>query len=99
MSIKHEVELDRKISIKLPKQYKVILLNDDYTPMDFVVGVLVQLFSKDIRQAHDIMLQIHNKGRGVCGMYSYEIAETKVAQVHQLARNDGFVLKAIMEEL
>ncbi len=99
MSVKTNLELNSKISVKLPKQYKVILLNDDYTPMDFVIEVLIHLFHKNPEEANVVMLKIHNFGRSICGVYSFEIAETKVTQVHQLARNDGYVLKAIMEEL
>jgi ATP-dependent Clp protease adaptor protein ClpS len=99
MSVEHDLELDDKISLRLPKQYKVILLNDDYTSMDFVVAVLMGIFHKNYKEAEVIMLLIHETGRAVCGIYSFEIAETKVAQVHQLARQEGFPLKAIMEEL
>lgn len=99
MSSKQDTQLDEQISIKLPKQYRVILLNDDYTSMEFVVEILVDLFHKSTSQAESIMLQIHKNGSGICGIYSYEIAETKVAQVHKRARSNGFPLKAVLEEI
>ena len=82
----------------IPKRYKVLLLNDDYTSMDFVIDILMNVFHKNYQQAEAIMLEIHKKERGLCGVYTYEIAETKVMQVHKLAREQGFPLKATMEE-
>lgn len=99
MSVENDLEFDDKISLRLPKQYKVILLNDDYTSMEFVVMVLMNIFHKNTHEAKTLMLLIHKAGRAVCGIYSYEIAETKVSQVHQFAREEGFPLKAILEEL
>jgi len=81
-----------------PKQYVVFLLNDDYTSMDFVIDVLMNIFHKNYQEAEQIMLDIHKKERGVCGVYTYEVAETKVMQVSKLAREQGFPLKATMEE-
>jgi len=81
-----------------PKEYKVLLLNDDYSTMDFVVDVLMTIFHKTSKQSEDIMLEVHKKGKGLCGIYSYEIAETKVAQVHKKARDQGYPLKAVIEE-
>ena len=86
------------LDLQEPKLYKVYLLNDDYTTMDFVVEVLKEIFHKSEEEAVQIMLHIHNKGKGLCGVYTYEIAETKVDQVHRMARANGFPLKAIMEE-
>ena len=74
------------------------MLNDDYTPMEFVVEVLQKIFSLDRTTATRIMLEVHTKGKGVCGVFTYEIAETKVAQVHEQAREHGFPLRASMEE-
>jgi ATP-dependent Clp protease adaptor protein ClpS len=85
--------------VDVPRKYKVIMLNDDYTTMDFVVEVLKRFFAKTGEEAVQIMLQVHELGRGVCGVYSREIAETKVAQVHEFARNAGFPLKCSMEAL
>ena len=84
--------------LKEPKKYKVFLLNDDYTTMDFVVDVLCDVFHKSYEEAVNIMLTIHKRGKGLCGVYTYEIAETKVDQVHRLARAHQFPLKATMEE-
>jgi len=84
--------------LKEPKKYKVYLLNDDYTTMDFVVDILCDVFHKSYEEAVNIMLTIHKRGKGLCGVYTYEIAETKVDQVHRLARAHQFPLKATMEE-
>ena len=81
-----------------PPLYKVILLNDDYTTMDFVVEILEDIFHKTPSEATRIMLLIHNTGSGVCGKYPKEIAETKIDLVHARARSAGFPLKAIMEK-
>lgn len=93
-----EIELDSNLEVSEPKKYKVLLLNDDYSTMDFVIDVLTNIFRKTVDEATQIMLNIHNNGREVCGVYSHEIASTKVAQVKTLAREKGFPLKAIMEE-
>ena len=93
-----KVEEKAKSSLKKPKMYKVYLLNDDYTTMDFVVDVLMEVFHKSYEEAVQIMLTIHKQGKGLCGVYTYEIAETKVDQVHRLARAHQFPLKATMEE-
>ncbi|XPV69294.1 MAG: ATP-dependent Clp protease adapter ClpS [Halarcobacter sp.] len=93
-----ETELDNDLEVIEPKKYKVLLLNDDYSTMDFVIDVLTKVFRKTVDQATQIMLNIHNQGKAVCGIYTHEIASTKVAQVKTLAREKGFPLKAIMEE-
>lgn len=98
MNTKKQYELDDELSLMEPKQYKVLLLNDDYTSMDFVVEVLMNIFHKSYQEAEKIMLEIHQKDRGLCGVFTYEIAETKVMQVGRLAREQGFPLKATMEE-
>ncbi len=87
-----------KIELKKPKLYRVILLNDDYTTMDFVIEVLVAIFHKNITEATKIMLDVHQKGKGIVGLYTYDIASTKVAQVEDMAEKSGFPLKAVMEE-
>lgn len=84
--------------LKQPPMYKVILLNDDYTPMDFVVQVLQVFFRMNLDQATQIMLNIHHKGVGVCGVYTRDIAETKVHQVNEYSRNQGHPLLCTMEE-
>ncbi len=81
-----------------PPRYKVILHNDDYTTMEFVVEILVNVFGKSLEKATQIMLNVHNKGKAVCGIYPREIAETKVETVHHLAGSRGFPLKSTMEK-
>jgi ATP-dependent Clp protease adaptor protein ClpS len=93
-----EIELNDDLDLQEPKKYKVFLLNDDFSTMDFVIDVLVKVFRKSIDEASVIMLNIHNNGRELCGVYSHEIALTKVAQVKAMAREQGFPLKAVMEE-
>jgi len=93
-----DYELDEKIKIKYPKKYNVYILNDDYTSMDFVISILIGVFHKTYEQAESIMLEVHKKERGLCGVYSHEIAETKVNQVITKAKESGFPLKATMEE-
>jgi ATP-dependent Clp protease adaptor protein ClpS len=82
-----------------PPMYQVVLLNDDYTPMEFVVGVLQKFFGKSEEEATRIMLQVHNEGRGVCGVYPRDIAATRVAQVAQYARAKQHPLQCVMEPL
>jgi len=84
--------------LKEPDDYRVLLLNDDYTTMEFVVSVLMTVFHKALPEAEKIMLDVHKKGKGTVGVYSYDIAATKVSQVHQLARQNGFPLKCTMEK-
>jgi ATP-dependent Clp protease adaptor protein ClpS len=84
-------------AVKQPDLYKVILLNVDYTTMDFVVEVLETVFLKRPAEAHHIMMLVHTQGRGVCGVYPWEIADTKVAAVQALAREHGFPLQATLE--
>jgi ATP-dependent Clp protease adaptor protein ClpS len=84
--------------VKEPALYRVVLHNDDYTTMDFVVEVLESVFLMHPAQAYRVMLQVHNHGRGVCGVYPFEIAETKVVVVHRVARERGFPLMASVEE-
>lgn len=91
-------ELSDEIMVKYPKKYKVYLLNDDYTSMDFVIDILISIFHKSYEDAEKIMLEIHKKDRGLCGVYTHEIAETKVMQVTRKAKDSGFPLKATMEE-
>jgi ATP-dependent Clp protease adaptor protein ClpS len=89
-------ELDQKV--KLPKRYKVILHNDDYSTMEFVIFVLQRVFGKSPEQAHALMLKVHMEGAAVCGIYTFEIAESKTAKVTQLAREHGHPLKCTYEE-
>jgi ATP-dependent Clp protease adaptor protein ClpS len=82
-----------------PSMYRVVLLNDDYTTMQFVVEVLETVFDKSPAEAHRIMMHVHTRGHGVCGVYTHEIAETKVARVHEMARTAGYPLRADLEEV
>ena len=95
---KIEDELDLALDLEEPKMFKVLLHNDDYTSMDFVVEILMGIFHKTQAQAEQIMIQIHEKGKGVCGVYSFEIAQTKAEQVKQLAKKNEFPLLATLEE-
>lgn len=83
---------------KKPSMFKVLMLNDDYTPMEFVIQVLEQLFSKDHQEATQIMLHVHQRGVGVCGVFTYEIAETKVTQVMDLAQRNQHPLQCTIEK-
>jgi len=83
---------------KKPSLYKVLLLNDDYTPMEFVIHVLEKFFNKGREDATRIMLHVHHKGVGICGVYTYEVAETKVTQVVDFARQNGHPLQCTMEK-
>lgn len=93
-----EFELYDEVALKYPKKYKVFLLNDDYTSMDFVIDILMSIFHKSYEEAQRIMLEVHEKEKGLCGVYSYEVAETKVMQVKRKAKDNGFPLRAMMEE-
>lgn len=87
-----------KPKTKKPSMYKVVLLNDDYTPMDFVIYILENFFNKSAQEATDIMLHVHRRGVGVCGIFTYEVAETKVEQVMDYARLNEQPLQCIMEK-
>ncbi len=86
-----------RAKIKPPRMYKVILFNDDYTTMDFVIEVLQRFFAMDRERALQIMLKVHNEGSAVCGVYSLDIAETKVSQVSAFAKQHGHPLRCGME--
>ncbi len=87
-----------KPEVARPPMYQVLLLNDDYTPMDFVVTVLQQFFSLDLERATQVMLHVHTRGRGVCGVYTREVAESKVAQVNEFSRMNQHPLLCTMEK-
>ena len=87
-----------KPKLKKPPMYKVVMLNDDYTPMDFVVMILEKLFRMNHEKAMQIMLNVHQKGKGVCGVFPHEIAQTKIALVQELARQNEHPLQCTMEE-
>lgn len=88
----HETALDE------PAMYRVILHNDHYTAMDFVIEVLMRVFNKPAAEATQIMMDVHKRGQGVCGVYTYDLAVTKVAKVHAMAKNRGFPLKCSCEQ-
>ena len=91
-------DLMEDVRTQEPKLYKVIILNDDYTPMDFVVYVLKTFFNHDDVSAQKIMLDVHQKGAGIAGVYSFEIAETKSYQANQLSKQNKYPLKTTIEE-
>ena len=95
---KFEEELELDLELHEPQLFKVLLHNDDYTSMDFVVEVLTGIFHKTHAQAEQIMLQIHEKDKAICGVYSFEIAQTKAQQVKQRAKQNEFPLLATIEE-
>ncbi len=84
--------------LKPPPLYKVIILNDDYTPMDFVVHILETFFGMSTEKANQVMLHVHIQGKGICGVYTHEIAETKVMQVNEYSRENEYPLLCTMEE-
>ncbi len=84
--------------VKQPPLYRVVLINDDYTPMEFVVEILESIFGMERTRATQVMLEVHTKGKGVCGVYNFEIAETKVAQVMSVAKQHQHPLLCTMEE-
>lgn len=101
MATKHqdgELLEAQRTRLEPPKLYKVLLLNDDYTPMDFVIAVLQRFFAMDTEQATRIMLKVHNEGRGICGVFPRDIAATKVEQVSAFARQHQHPLACVMEE-
>lgn len=94
----NSVLIKTRPTTRKPAMYKVLLLNDDFTPMDFVVHILEKFFSKTRAEATDIMLHVHRRGVGICGIYTYEIAETKVTQVMDYARAHEQPLQCTMEK-
>ena len=95
-----DIQLDEKIKVKLsePKSWKVIFLNDDHTPMDFVTSILIEIFKHTVETAKHIMLQVHETGSGVAGIYSFEIAEAKAVEATTAARAAGYPLQIKLEE-
>ena len=99
IGVSQEKQLEAvKQKVQPPSMYKVLLNNDDYTPMDFVVEVLMRFFNLDAEKANQLMLTVHYRGKAVCGVYTAEIAETKVMQVNQYARKNQHPLLCSMEE-
>lgn len=95
-----DLQVDKKIKQKIqePKQWQVILINDDHTPMDFVIDLLMDIFGHTYDQAETIMLQVHETGSGIAGIYSFEIAETKAVEATTMARAANFPLQIKIEE-
>ena len=95
----HELAVEEaRPKVKQPPLYRVVLINDDYTPMEFVVDILESVFGMERTRATQVMLEVHTKGKGVCGVYNFEIAETKVAQVMSIAKQHQHPLLCTMEE-
>ncbi len=95
-NIKESVETS--LEIKEPEMFRVLLHNDDYTSMDFVVEILMKIFHKNLQESEAIMINIHEKGKAICGVYIFEIAQTKAAQVKQLAKQNEFPLLSTIEK-
>ncbi|MCA8901718.1 MAG: ATP-dependent Clp protease adapter ClpS [Hyphomonas sp.] len=93
-----DLSTQTRVRTKKPSLYRVLLLNDDYTPMEFVVHILERFFNRSREQATRIMLHVHQKGVGLCGVYTFEVAETKVAQVLDLAKRHEHPLQCVMEK-
>ncbi len=97
-----DTKIKERVSSKskddIPPMYKVILHNDDYTSMEFVVTIIMNVFGKSLEKATEMMLNIHSKGKQICGVYPRQIAETKMETVHNMAANKGFPLKSTMEK-
>ncbi|MBX7147603.1 ATP-dependent Clp protease adapter ClpS [bacterium] len=92
-----EAQVATKERVKVPKMYQVILLNDDFTPMDFVVWILESVFHKTKDEAIRVMLEVHQKGKGICGVYTHDMARTKMMHVNHLAKKSEHPLQCIME--
>jgi ATP-dependent Clp protease adaptor protein ClpS len=93
----HELAVLPRKQVKQPRRFCVVLHNDDYTTMEFVVMVLTRYFAKSETEAHHVMLEVHHRGRGLAGIYSRDVAESKVEQVEELARSEGFPLRCTTE--
>lgn len=98
-NVKDKPASKEKEKFKEPEQYRVILLNDNYTTMEFVVEVLMVVFHKDLEDAYRIMLDVHKKGKGIVGVYTWDIAVTKMEQVHAAAEANEYPLKCIVEPI
>ena len=94
----YKYELENDLELEEPKKYKVLLLNDDFSTMEFVIEILTKVFRKSLEESEQIMLDVHNNGKAICGIYTQEIALTKVSQVNPMARKAKFPLKATAEE-
>ncbi|MBI6548538.1 ATP-dependent Clp protease adapter ClpS [Xenorhabdus lircayensis] len=99
LKVKEFIKDDTKQKLQPPSMYKVVLNNDDYTPMEFVVDVLQKFFSYDVERATQLMLDVHHKGKAVCGIYTAEVAETKAAQVNMYAKEHEHPLLCTLERV
>lgn len=97
MHEQHDIQTTTKLTE--PSEYKVILVNDDFTPMDFVVDLLEHIYHKNHNEATQIMFEVHERGSALCGVYTFEVAETKVTQTLELARQQGYPLQCRMEKV
>ena len=93
-----EVAERTRAETRQPSMWKVVLLNDDYTPMEFVVYLLETVYDKSPSEAYRVMMMVHTQGQGLCGVYPFEVAETRVARTEELAQGAGYPLKAVMEQ-
>jgi ATP-dependent Clp protease adaptor protein ClpS len=93
-----EVAERTRLETQHPSMWKVLLLNDDYTPMEFVVFLLETVYDKSPAEAYRIMMMVHTQGQGLCGVYPFDVAETRVAKTDELAQGAGYPLKAVMEQ-
>jgi ATP-dependent Clp protease adaptor protein ClpS len=95
-----DVKVEEKVSIKVsePKRWKVIILNDDHTPIDFVIAMLIEIFKHTMDSATTVTLQVHETGSGIAGFYDFEIAETKAVEATKMSRENGFPLQIKIEE-
>lgn len=98
MSVQGETREKTKINIREPKHYKVIMHNDDFTPMEFVVEILIAVFRKELQEAERLMMMVHENGRAVVGSYSYDIAVTKVRKASDWAKEEGYPFRMTVEE-
>lgn len=98
MSEKTIIKEQIEVKVKRPRRYMVLMHNDDYTTMEFVVEILISFFNKTAAEATKVMLDVHKKGAGIAGIYPYDIAATKINQVHNKARENGFPLKLSLKE-
>ena len=98
MSVQGETREKTKINIREPKHYKVIMHNDDFTPMEFVVEILIAVFRKELQEAERLMMMVHENGRSVVGSYSYDIAVTKVREASDWAKEEGYPFRMTVEE-
>jgi ATP-dependent Clp protease adaptor protein ClpS len=98
-NVKSKVSTKSKTDIKYPDRYNVVFINDDFTPMDFVIHLLIEIFNKSINQAKDITLTIHKEGRAIAGTYNYEIGEQKVQEATLICRHNGHPLQIVLEKV